>query len=150
MRRVVAWNWTMNAPAPCLISMEIVYVALLMVAMKTTFIKFLFIKSMTRFINPASAVVLAIFLPGCAGKPVIQTQVIEKAIAVPCVVKTPPECKSAYAVDRVSTKDDAVTINRALRAEIEERWACEIKLRAALKGCNKTMEDATDTETAGS
>jgi hypothetical protein len=110
----------------------------------------LFIKSMTRFINLTSAVVLSIFLPGCAGKPVIQTQVIEKAIAVPCVVKTPPECKSAYAVDRVSTKDDAVTINRALRTEIEERWACEIKLRAALKGCNKTMEDAPHTETAGS
>jgi hypothetical protein len=110
----------------------------------------LFNKSMTRFINSTSALVLAILLPGCVGKPVIQTQVIEKAIAVPCVVKTPPECKSTYAVDRVSTKDDAVTINRALRAEIEERWACEIKLRAALKGCNKTMEDTTDTEETGS
>lgn len=83
---------------------------------------------------------LAILLAGCAGKPVIQTQLIEKTIAVPCVVETPSECKSVYAIDRVSAKDDAVTINRALRAEIEERWACEIKLHAALKGCNRAME----------
>ena len=79
---------------------------------------------------------LVIALAGCAGKPVIQTQVIEKPIAVLCRVETPAECKSAYAVDRVSQKDDALTINRALRAEIEERWACEIKLLAAVKGCN--------------
>ena len=77
-----------------------------------------------------------IALAGCAGKPVIQTQVIEKPVAVLCRVETPAECKSAYAVDRVSPKDDALTINRALRAEIEERWACEIKLLAAVKGCN--------------
>lgn len=79
---------------------------------------------------------LVIALSGCAGKPVIQTQVIEKPVAVLCRVETPAECKSAYAVDRVSPKDDALTINRALRAEIEERWACEIKLLAAVKGCN--------------
>ncbi len=141
----------MGRPRALLTSMEIVVCGVTYGRSENHFYSNpLFIKSMTRFINPTSALVLAIFLPGCAGKPVIQTQVIEKAIAVPCVVKTPPECKSAYAVDRVSTKDDAVTINRALRAEIEERWACEIKLRAALKGCNRTMEDATDTEKAGS
>ncbi len=77
-----------------------------------------------------------ILMAGCSSKPVIQTQVIEKPIAVLCRVETPAECKSAYAVDRVSPKDDALTINRALRAEIEERWACEIKLLAAVKGCN--------------
>jgi len=79
----------------------------------------------------------AVFLiAGCAGKPVIQTQLVEKPVAVLCNVDTPAECKSAYSVDRVSAKDDALTINRALRAEIEERWACEIKLLAAVKGCN--------------
>ena len=78
--------------------------------------------------------VLSLF--GCAGKPVIQTQVIEKPVPVFCQVETPAECKDSYAVDRVSSKDDALTINRALRQEIEERWACEIKLRAAVKGCN--------------
>ncbi|MDQ3186891.1 MAG: hypothetical protein M3Q16_10655 [Pseudomonadota bacterium] len=77
-----------------------------------------------------------VVLAGCAGKPVIQTQVVEKPVAVLCRVETPTECKSAYAVDRISAKDDALTINRALRAEIEERSACEIKLLAAVKGCN--------------
>ncbi|WP_025041043.1 hypothetical protein [Nitrosospira briensis] len=80
--------------------------------------------------------VISLTLAGCAGKPVIQTQVIERLVAVPCEVETPAECRDAYAVDRVSPADDALTINRALRAEIEERWACEIKLRAAVRGCN--------------
>ncbi len=88
----------------------------------------------------APALALIFFLPGCASKPVIQTQVIEKPVAVPCQVEIPSECKSAYAVDRVSAKDDALTINRALRAEIEERWACEIRLLAAVKGCNETVQ----------
>jgi hypothetical protein len=82
------------------------------------------------------ALVAALALTGCAAKPVIQTQVIEKPVAVYCEVATPAECKAAYAVDRVSVNDDPLTINRALRAEIEERWACEIKLIAAVKGCN--------------
>lgn len=81
----------------------------------------------------------AVILSGCAAKPVIQTQVIERPVAVACRVEIPGECKSAYAVDRTSPGDDPVTINRALRAEIEERWACEIKLLAALKGCNSTI-----------
>lgn len=84
------------------------------------------------------ALALVYFLSGCASKPIIQTQVIEKPVAVACQVEMPSECKSAYAVDRVSAKDDALTINRALRAEIEERWACEIRLLAAVKGCNET------------
>ena len=69
-------------------------------------------------------------------KPVIETKVIEKPVHIYCTVETPSECKDAYTVDRVSPADDALTINRAPRQEIEERWACEIKLRAAVKGCN--------------
>lgn len=80
--------------------------------------------------------VLSLALVGCAGKPIIQTQVIEKPIPVPCRVELPEECKEAYSVDRVSPADTALTINRALRAEIEERAACEVRLRAALRGCN--------------
>jgi hypothetical protein len=80
---------------------------------------------------------LLVNLGGCASDPIIQTQVIDRPVAVPCKVETPAECKTAYSVDRVSPKDDALTINRALRAEIEERTACEIKLRAAMKGCNR-------------
>jgi hypothetical protein len=78
----------------------------------------------------------ALLIAGCATKPTVSTQVIEKLVPVPCEVKLPDECKDSYAVDRVSPSDSPVTINRALRAEIEERWSCEIKLRAALRGCN--------------
>jgi hypothetical protein len=78
-----------------------------------------------------------VLLVGCATKPVIETKVVEKPVPVFCNVSMPDECKDAYAVDRVSAADDALTINRALRQEIEERWMCEIKLRAAVKGCNQ-------------
>lgn len=80
--------------------------------------------------------ILSLLLVGCAGKPIIQTRVIEKPIPVPCHVEIPAECKDAYSVDRVSPSDNALTINRALRAEIEERAGCEVKLRAAVRGCN--------------
>jgi len=81
-------------------------------------------------------VVLSLVLAGCASKPIIQTQVIEKPVPVPCRVEMPTECKEAYSVDRISPADNALTINRALRAEIEERAACEVRLRAAVKGCD--------------
>ena len=83
-----------------------------------------------------AAVIAVLLLAGCAGKPVIQTQVTEKPVPIYCEVPTPAECIDGYAVDRVSPKDDPLTINRALRQEIEERWACEIKLMAAVNGCN--------------
>lgn len=83
-----------------------------------------------------AALLSLVLLAGCATKPVIETQVIEKPVPVYCEVATPAECKQAYAVDRVSVRDHPLTINRALRAEIEERWACEVKLLAAVKGCN--------------
>jgi hypothetical protein len=87
-------------------------------------------------INKFTLTVAVLFLASCSSKPIIQTQIVEKPVPVYCEVKVPSECKDAYAVDRVSAADDAVTINRALRTEIEERWMCEIKLRAAVKGCN--------------
>lgn len=77
-------------------------------------------------------------LAGCTStKPIIQTQVIDRPVPVYCNVEIPKECKDTYAVDRVSVRDDPITINRAFRIEIEERWACETKLKAALKGCNQ-------------
>jgi len=82
------------------------------------------------------ALLLFSTLTGCAGKPIIQTHVIEKPVPVFCTVETPAECKDVYAVDRVSAQDSPIIINRAFREELEERWKCEIKLRAALKGCN--------------
>jgi hypothetical protein len=103
----------------------------------------------SRVFTPAFAipVLLVGLLSGCAGKPIIQTEIVEKPVVVPCDVRIPPECKSRYAADRLSVNDDALTINRALRAEIEERWACEIKLLAAVRGCNKKMPPAPETET---
>lgn len=83
---------------------------------------------------------IAALLVGCAGRPVIQTQVVEKPIPVFCQIKMPAECKEAYAIDRISSNDSPLTINRALRLEIEERAICEIKLRAALAGCNTTQK----------
>jgi hypothetical protein len=94
-------------------------------------------------------VLFASSLGGCADKPIIRTEVVERPVAVPCTVRTPPECKSLYATDRLSVKDDALLINRALRAEIEERWACEIKLLAAVRGCNKGMRSTPETEHSG-
>ncbi len=84
----------------------------------------------------AAFVVLA---SGCASRPIIETQIVEKPVPVQCRVELPAECKEAYAVDRVSPSDDALTINRALRIELEERATCELKLRATLKGCNTTQ-----------
>jgi hypothetical protein len=88
-----------------------------------------------------SSAILALALVGCAGKPVVQTQVIERPIPVFCNVALPEECKDAYAVDRVSPADDPIVINRALRTELEERAACEAKLRAAVMGCNSVKHE---------
>ncbi len=78
----------------------------------------------------------AMVLAACAGRPpVIDTKVIERPVPVFCQPALPAECMDAYAVDRVSPADSAVTINRAMQAELEQRRACEIKLRAAIKGC---------------
>jgi hypothetical protein len=83
--------------------------------------------------------VIPLSLVGCSSNPSTKAGVIEKPVPVPCVIAIPRECKPAYAVDRVSTRDDPLTINRALRAEIEERSACEIKLIAAVKGCDNRI-----------
>ncbi|SHL42353.1 hypothetical protein SAMN05216428_102358 [Nitrosospira sp. Nsp11] len=84
-----------------------------------------------------NSAILALALAGCAGKPIIETKIVDRPVPVFCEVTLPAECKDAYAVDKVSTKDDMLTLNRALRSEIYERSACEVMLRAAVKGCNK-------------
>lgn len=84
--------------------------------------------------------VVVAMLAGCANnKPVIETHIVDRPVPVFCTVATPAECKDSYAVDKVSTADSPVIINRAFREELEERWKCEIKLRAALKGCNTSQ-----------
>lgn len=81
-------------------------------------------------------VCLAFALAGCSSVPIIETKLVDKPVPVFCKVELPAECPDSYAIDRVSANDSPVVINRALRAEIEQRWACEVKLRAAIKGCN--------------
>lgn len=85
----------------------------------------------------SAAFSVSVLLAGCAGKPVIETQIVEKPVPVPCEIQMPEECKDAYALDRASTKDDMLTLNRAMRVEIEQRAACEVMLKAAIRGCNK-------------
>lgn len=78
-------------------------------------------------------------LAGCetlGRKQVIDTQVLNKPVPVACNIDLPKECAGPYALDQVSDADDDVTINRAMRAELEQRQACEIKLKAAVTGCN--------------
>lgn len=80
--------------------------------------------------------VLAGVLAGCAApRTVIETKIVEKPVVVHCTPALPKECMDAYAVDRVSEADSAVAINRAMQAELEQRRACEVRLRAALQGC---------------
>lgn len=86
------------------------------------------------------SVLLAIIplLAGCptTGSTVVDTRTMEKPTTVHCKVATPKECQGTYAVDALQPGADPVQVNRALRAEIEQRSACEIKLKAAIQGCN--------------
>ena len=75
-------------------------------------------------------------LAGCGllePKTVIDTVTIEKPVPVPC--KIPPIDRPAFAVDRASAADDMVTLNRAIRAELEQRRGYEILLEAGVKAC---------------
>lgn len=77
-----------------------------------------------------------VLLSGCGliePRRIVETVTIEKPVPVPCRVE--PVARPAWEVSRVSAADDMVTINRALRAEIEQRRGYEIKLEAAVKAC---------------
>jgi hypothetical protein len=81
-----------------------------------------------------SAFALAGLLAGCeSAPPIVETVIVEKPVPVPC--RIPPIARPPFAVDRVSAADDMVTINRALRAELEQRRGYEIKLEAGVKAC---------------
>jgi len=80
---------------------------------------------------------LVIFLlSGCA-KPVTETLTIDRPVLVHCTPAIPQECTGQYAVDALHRGADPVQESRAIRAELEQRQACEVKLRAALQGCAK-------------
>lgn len=78
-----------------------------------------------------------LLLAGCAQEPGPSVPV-EAAIAVsraPCKVEI-PDC-GAYALDGVSEADRLVAKGRAALAELRQREACELRLRAALKACTE-------------
>ena len=81
------------------------------------------------------AVAAVVLLAGCETAPrvVTETVIVEKPAPVPC--RIPPIALPRFAVDHVSPADDMVTINRAMRAEIEQRRGYEIKLEAGVKAC---------------
>ena len=92
--------------------------------------------------NAAAVAILAILLfvafaglSGCAAPAMVtKTEVIEKPVPVRVKVTIPPECQKTYAVDALQKGADPVQENRAMRAELEQRAACEAKLRAAVEG----------------
>ena len=78
--------------------------------------------------------VMAALLAGCeTAPPIVETVIVEKPVPVPC--KVPPITRPLFEVNRVSPADDMVTINRALRAEIEQRRGYEKVLEAGVKAC---------------
>ena len=80
------------------------------------------------------AAIVIFMLAGCeSAPPIVETVIVEKPVPVPC--KIPPITRPLFEVNRVSPADDMVTINRALRAEIEQRRGYEIKLEAGVKAC---------------
>ena len=78
---------------------------------------------------------LIALLAGCETAPrvVTETVIVEKPVPVPC--RIPPIEQPRFAVNHVSPADDMVTINRALRAEIEQRRGYELRLEAGVKAC---------------
>ena len=80
------------------------------------------------------AAVVLLMLSGCeSAPPIVETVVVEKPVPVPC--RIPPIARPPFEVDRVSPADDMVTINRSLRAELEQRRGYELKLEAGVKAC---------------
>lgn len=86
-------------------------------------------------------ILISAALAGCVRTvekpPIIETRIVEKPVPITCEIQVPTECKEVYAVDRVSIADGPLRINRAFRIELEERSACEVMLRAAIRGCGK-------------
>jgi hypothetical protein len=75
-------------------------------------------------------------LTGCGlfePRTITDTVIVEKPVPVPC--RIPPIDRPPFAVDRASPADDMVTLNRAIRAELEQRRAYELLLEAGVKAC---------------
>jgi hypothetical protein len=68
---------------------------------------------------------------------IIETKIVEKPVPVFCQVETSAECKEAYAVDRISPKDDSVTINRAFPPRTGRALGVRGEVLAAVKDRNQ-------------
>lgn len=78
--------------------------------------------------------VLVLTFAGCeTAPPMVETVIVEKPVPVPCRID--PIARPQFEVDRVSPADDMVTINRAIRAELEQRRGYEKVLEAGVKSC---------------
>ncbi len=91
-----------------------------------------------RLVAIAAVLLMLVFLlTGCAApekQVVIQTQIIEKPVPVRVKIERPKECLDRYAVDNLPANASPDERNNAILAEVEQRAACESKLRAALTG----------------
>lgn len=84
-----------------------------------------------------SILLVVVLLAGCAQEPGPSVPV-EAGIAVsraPCKTEI-PDC-GAYAFDGISEADRLIVKGRAALAELKQRQACELRLRAALKACTE-------------
>jgi len=79
---------------------------------------------------------LLALLAGCAQDPgPSRPEEVAIPVSQPCKVAI-PDC-GTYALDGVSEADRLVAKGRAALAEIRQREACELRLRAALKACTE-------------
>lgn len=81
------------------------------------------------------ALAVAIILTGCVTvpeKPIVQTVVVEKPVQVRCQI--PPVERPPWETERADAAD-AVSVSRAIRAELEQRRGYEARIEAAAKSC---------------
>lgn len=81
-----------------------------------------------------------LFLAGCACKPIIKTvdQKVETLVKVPCHVPEIPE--PSWPMDKLTKYDDIHKQVQVTLAEIEQRRAYELQLKAAIETCNDNTE----------
>jgi hypothetical protein len=94
------------------------------------------LQGVTYLAGIALVLALVLQLTGCGllePRTVIETVTIEKPVSVPCRIL--PITVPTWTVDRVSPAEDMVTLNRAIRAELEQRRAYELLLEAGVKSC---------------
>lgn len=79
------------------------------------------------------AVVAMASCVGCSTYAPSRAERVEIPIVTPCRVE--PVVCGPYALDQVSEADRLITKGRAALAEVKQREACEVRLRAALLTC---------------